>query len=267
MVLDTLTNWVGREPTGKPHRIHLHFLKQPVAIEGEDRVRALRTERTRMVGDGTVAGTGAETVWDVQAVYLAVGYRSTPLPGLPFDDAAAVVPNAGGRVLDLAGEPIPGTCVTGWMKRGPIGLIGHTKSDAAETVANLLADTRPTAPQREPKAMEAHLAAAGSTTPPSRTGSGSTPTRSPSAARPGRGSRSQGVRRCCSRASRRTLTSRRTTEPFPATDQPALPKRSTCLACPAGLMTRDYRGSTLGNIFRDWGIEPPLARTPSPGAV
>jgi ferredoxin--NADP+ reductase len=158
MVLDTLANWVGREPTGKPHRIHLHFLEQPVAIEGEGRVEALRTEHTRLVGDGTVAGTGEETVWDVQAVYRAVGYRSTPLPGLPFDHAAAVVPNAGGQVLDLAGEPIPGTYVTGWIKRGPIGLIGHTKSDAAETVAHLLADTRPTAPQREPEAITAHLA-------------------------------------------------------------------------------------------------------------
>jgi ferredoxin--NADP+ reductase len=158
MVLDTLANWVGREPTGKPHRIHLHFLEQPVAIEGEGRVEALRTERTRLVGDGTVAGTGEETVWDVQAVYRAVGYRSTPLPGLPFDHAAAVVPNAGGRVLDLAGEPIPGTYVTGWIKRGPIGLIGHTKSDAAETAAHLLADTRPTAPQRDPEAIETHLA-------------------------------------------------------------------------------------------------------------
>jgi ferredoxin--NADP+ reductase len=158
MVLDTLANWVGREPTGKPHRIHLHFLEQPVAIEGEGRVDALRTERTRLVGDGTVAGTGEETVWDVQAVYRAVGYRSTPLPGLPFDHAAAVVPNAGGRVLDLAGEPIPGTYVTGWIKRGPIGLIGHTKSDAAETVAHLLEDTGPTAPQRDPEAIDAHLA-------------------------------------------------------------------------------------------------------------
>ncbi|WP_246056590.1 FAD-dependent oxidoreductase [Nocardioides eburneiflavus] len=157
MVLDTLANWVGREPTGKPHRIHLHFLEQPVAIEGQGRVQALRTERTRLVGDGTVAGTGEETVWDVQAVYRAIGYRSTPLPGLPFDDTAAVIPNVGGRVLDLAGEPVPGLYVTGWIKRGPVGLIGHTKSDAAETVTHLLADTTPTAPQREPQAVEAHL--------------------------------------------------------------------------------------------------------------
>lgn len=158
LVLNTLANWVGREPTGKPHRIHLHFLEQPVAIEGADRVQALRTERTRPVGGGTVVGTGEETTWDVQAVYRAIGYRSTPLPGLPFDDTAAVIPNAGGRVLDLGGEPIPGTYVTGWIKRGPVGLIGHTKSDAAETVTHLLADTRPTAPQRQPESIETYLA-------------------------------------------------------------------------------------------------------------
>ena len=84
MVLDTLANWVGREPAGKPHRIHLHFLEQPVEVLGERRRRpALRTERTRLVGDGSVEGTGQVTDWDVQAVYRAVGYRSSSVVGLP----------------------------------------------------------------------------------------------------------------------------------------------------------------------------------------
>ncbi|WP_183098928.1 FAD-dependent oxidoreductase [Nocardioides pelophilus] len=162
MVLDTLANWVGREPAGKPHRIHLHFAEAPVEILGDDAgVTTLRTERTRPLGDGSVEGTGQHTFWDVQAVYRAVGYRSTPLPGLPFDDRAAVVPNDGGRVLDLDGDPIPGTYVTGWIKRGPVGLIGHTKSDAAETIGHLLADvaaTGPTAVLREPADVDAYLA-------------------------------------------------------------------------------------------------------------
>jgi len=157
MVLDTLANWVGREPTGKPHRIHLHFLEQPVAIEGDGAVEVLRTERTHLVGDGSVVGTGETTDWDVQAVYRAVGYRSIPLPGLPFDDRAAVIPNDGGRVLDLDGDPVPGTYVTGWIKRGPVGLIGHTKSDAAETVQHLLAETTETATERDPDAFTAYL--------------------------------------------------------------------------------------------------------------
>src|SRR5690606_4627355 len=161
MVLDTLANWVGREPTGKPHRIHLHFLEQPVEIGGDGAVQYLRTERTALTGDHGVAPTGLVTEWSVQAVYRAVGYRSTALPGLPFDERAAVVPNDGGRVLDLGGNPIPGTYVTGWVKRGPIGLIGHTKSDAAETVGHLLAETTPTAPARNPEDVDAHLAERG----------------------------------------------------------------------------------------------------------
>lgn len=161
MVLDTLANWVGREPEGKPHRIHLHFLEQPVEITGDGAVQTLRTERTRLVGDDSVEGTGLITDWDVQAVYRAVGYRSSSVVGLPFDERAAVVPNDGGRVLDLDGEQIPGTYVTGWIKRGPIGLIGHTKSDAAETVSHLLAETTPTAGSRTTAAVDAFLAERG----------------------------------------------------------------------------------------------------------
>ncbi len=163
MVLDTLANWVARDPVGKPHRIHLHFAEAPTEIVGDGTgVTTLRTERTHSPdADGTVEGTGRVTNWDVQAVYRAVGYRSTALPGLPFDDRAAVIPNDEGRVLDLDGQVIPGTYVTGWIKRGPVGLIGHTKSDAAQTVEHLLAETTPTAPAREPEAVDAYFSERG----------------------------------------------------------------------------------------------------------
>jgi ferredoxin--NADP+ reductase len=166
MVLDTLANWVGREPVGKPHRIHLHFAEAPVEIvaDGDGRVATLRTERTHAPhADGVVEGTGQVTNWDVQQVYRAIGYRSEALPGLPWDARAAVVPNDEGRVLDLAGEAIPGLFVTGWIKRGPVGLIGHTKSDAAQTVAHLLETTTATAPLREPGDIDAYLAERGVT--------------------------------------------------------------------------------------------------------
>ncbi len=84
MVLDTLANWVGREPAGKPHRIHLHFAEAPIEIlaaaDQAGGVTTLRTERTRSLGDGTVEGTGQVTNWDVQAVYRAVGYRARRCP-------------------------------------------------------------------------------------------------------------------------------------------------------------------------------------------
>ncbi len=142
MVVDVLSDWAMRDPEPGPHRrIHLHFLENPIEILGADgAVVGLRTERQELTGDGTVRGTGEFTDWDVQAVYRAVGYRSEAIEDLPFDTRRFVLPNDGGRVLDLDGDPLPGIYATGWVKRGPVGLIGHTKSDAAETIAHLLAD-------------------------------------------------------------------------------------------------------------------------------
>ncbi len=158
LVLDILANWVGRDPEGKPHRIHLHFMEAPTEILGEDgEVVGLRTERTELVGDGSVRGTGQFTDWPVQSVYRAVGYASSPLPGLPFDERALVIPNDGGRVLGLDGEQLPGVFVTGWVKRGPVGLIGHTKSDAAETVGHVLETATETATARETADVDAFL--------------------------------------------------------------------------------------------------------------
>ncbi|MBE7323555.1 FAD-dependent oxidoreductase [Nocardioides sp. Y6] len=158
LVLDILANWVGRDLEGKPHRIHLHFMESPTEILGEDgEVVGLRTERTELVGDGSVRGTGQFTDWPVQSVYRAVGYASSALPDVPFDSRNLVIPNEGGRVLDLDGNPIPGTFVTGWIKRGPVGLIGHTKSDAAETVGHVLADTTETATARTTDDVDAFL--------------------------------------------------------------------------------------------------------------
>ena len=60
-----------------------------------------------------------------------------------------MIPNEDGRVLDASGAPLPGLYTTGWIKRGPVGLIGHTKSDALETVTRLLEDIGPaTQPER-----------------------------------------------------------------------------------------------------------------------
>jgi ferredoxin--NADP+ reductase len=128
------------DPVGtRPRKLWLHFFESPVEVLGTDHVEGIRTERTELTGDGGVKGTGVVKDWPVQAVYRCVGYRSTPLPGLPWDDRGHVVPHAAGRVLD-GGEPVPGLYVNGWVKRGPVGLIGHTKGDAIETIGSLLED-------------------------------------------------------------------------------------------------------------------------------
>jgi len=142
-VVKTLTDWTLKEPGDMTasRRIHVHLLHRPAQVLGEDgHVVGLRTERTALNGDGTVSGTGVFHVWPVQAVYHAVGYFGSPLVDIPFDDLLGVIPNREGRVIDVDGELVPGVYATGWIKRGPIGLIGHTKSDATETVRHLAQD-------------------------------------------------------------------------------------------------------------------------------
>jgi ferredoxin--NADP+ reductase len=121
--------------------LHLHFFSQPIEVLGEDgKVVGFKIERTELDGKGGVTPTGEFRQFDVQAVYRAVGYFGSALPEVPFTERLGVIPNDGGRVLSVDGQQIPGVYATGWIKRGPIGLIGHTKSDAIETITNLIAD-------------------------------------------------------------------------------------------------------------------------------
>ncbi|AGF73502.1 FAD-dependent oxidoreductase [Corynebacterium halotolerans] len=142
LVCQTLEGYAIRDPKDAPHKLFIHFFESPVEILGEDgKVVGLKTERTELDGEGGVQGTGKFTTWDVQAVYRAVGYRSEAVEGVPFDAERAVIPNDGGRVLDPETDsPVPGLYATGWIKRGPVGLIGNTKSDAKDTTGMLLDD-------------------------------------------------------------------------------------------------------------------------------
>ena len=130
-------------PDAAPARkLRLRFWLRPVEIEksAEGTVGGIRLERTRLTESGEFEGTGEFETIDVQMVLRSVGYQSVPLPGVPFDTRTHTVPNAAGRVLSETGEPLPGEYVAGWLKRGPTGVIGTNKADAAETVQSLLAD-------------------------------------------------------------------------------------------------------------------------------
>ena len=132
-----------RENPAEPQerRLHLHFFSSPKEILGvEGKVSGISFERTELDGTGRVKPTGEIRSFDVQAVYRAVGYFGSELDGIPFDSVEGVIKNAEGRVLDGGDNHIPGVYCTGWIKRGPVGLIGHTKADAIETIGNLIAD-------------------------------------------------------------------------------------------------------------------------------
>jgi ferredoxin--NADP+ reductase len=136
----------ARRPRGaKPKLLTLRFLTSPLALLGDASggVRGMRLVRNRLEDDGrggarAVATERTEEL-PVDLVFRSVGYRGVALPGLPFDERRGIVPNEQGRVL-RDGRPLPGIYVTGWIKRGPSGVIGTNKPCAVETVEALLAD-------------------------------------------------------------------------------------------------------------------------------
>lgn len=119
-------------PTGR-RRLVFAFGHQVVGVEGDTRVEAVRIAPTGEP-DGAVrvpCGT----------LIRSTGHRGAPVPGLPFDEATCTIPHEGGRVIDPATlEPVPGTYVVGWIKRGAMGGIGANRTCARETVSTIVAD-------------------------------------------------------------------------------------------------------------------------------
>jgi ferredoxin/flavodoxin---NADP+ reductase len=143
--MEILDEFSRRPPRDKPRRIILRFLCSPDEITGDGRVEALVARRNELVRaeDGSIRARATDRAETIPAglVFRSIGYRGVRLEGLPFDERRAVVPNDGGRVLDPdSGEPVPGLYVTGWIKRGPTGIIGTNKKDAQETAAALVHD-------------------------------------------------------------------------------------------------------------------------------
>ncbi|MBF6331640.1 FAD-dependent oxidoreductase [Nocardia transvalensis] len=134
-----LLRGLADRPSGARKRIVFRYLSSPTALVGTDRVSGVELVRNDLVtdADGTVraVATAATETLDAGLVLASVGYRGVALPGLPFDEKAAVIPNVDGRVPDA-----PGTYVTGWIKRGPTGFIGTNKSCAQQTVQQLVDD-------------------------------------------------------------------------------------------------------------------------------
>ena len=142
-----LREYAQRSPTGKTHRVTLKFLRSPVEIlgEGEDGpVTGVRIVRNRIEPDaeGRLRAVPTETTETIECglVLRSIGYRGRPVDDVPFDHRRGLIRNVGGRVCDEEERHHRGEYVVGWIKRGPSGVIGTNKKDAADTVARISED-------------------------------------------------------------------------------------------------------------------------------
>lgn len=139
----------------KSREFYIHFRKSPAAIYDKDedgRLDRMYVENNELIGEPNKQksrGTGEKETLGCSIVFRSVGYRGTPIEGLPFDDRYGIIPNDEGRVSD-AEHVSTGLYTAGWIKRGPSGVIGTNKPDAEETVQHLLEDLEALIPGKNP---------------------------------------------------------------------------------------------------------------------
>lgn len=147
--LDILQDYATPVKVRKSRCVTLRFLTSPLEIIGDHKgnMKGVRIVHNKLSCDkkGRIHSTQTEQSELIEAglILRSVGYKGKPLPELPFLDDRGIVPNDQGRVIDPSiGNTIRGIYVSGWIKRGARGVIGTNKSDAKETVTNLLEDLR-----------------------------------------------------------------------------------------------------------------------------
>ncbi|QNE06103.1 FAD-dependent oxidoreductase [Croceicoccus marinus] len=127
----------AEDDLAKPLRISFDFFARPVRILGTDRVEGVEVERT-IVTDGRLNGTGEFYMIPCHLVISAIGYRSAPIPGAPFDEGAGRFASDDGRIS--ASPETGGLYCVGWARRGPTGTIGTNKPDGFAIIAKLAED-------------------------------------------------------------------------------------------------------------------------------
>jgi ferredoxin--NADP+ reductase len=122
--LDAMLLIAEREATDHERTMKFQFLATPVEIKGNGRVEEVIFKKT-----------GTEEVFSIKCglVITAIGYQAASLEGIPYEN---------GKVVNVEGRVDASTYVVGWAKRGPSGVIGTNKSDAAEVMKLLVADLK-----------------------------------------------------------------------------------------------------------------------------
>jgi len=141
-IVDQLKKLAAIGNSGKPRNCHFTFLKSPQRLLGTGHLEKVVFEINRLGGEPmqqSATGTGETLELNTGILFRSIGYRGMPMPGLPFDDRKGLIPNTAGRITEND-TPLAGLYVTGWIKRGPTGIIGTNRADSVATVQSLLED-------------------------------------------------------------------------------------------------------------------------------
>jgi ferredoxin--NADP+ reductase len=122
--LDVMLLISEKEATNHDRTMKFQFLATPVEIKGSGKVEEVVFQRN-----------GSDETFSIKCglVITAIGYEAASIPGIPYER---------GKVVNSEGRVIENMYVVGWAKRGPSGVIGTNKSDAADVMKLLVEDLK-----------------------------------------------------------------------------------------------------------------------------
>jgi ferredoxin--NADP+ reductase len=119
-------------PEDAPIAVAFDFFAAPRAILGDGKVTGVEVERTRLE-NGSAVGTGERYTLPADLVVFCIGYQTSPIPDVPFDERNGRFANAEGRIG-------PGLYCVGWARRGPTGTIGTNRPDGFAVIEKIAED-------------------------------------------------------------------------------------------------------------------------------
>jgi ferredoxin/flavodoxin---NADP+ reductase len=147
--VEIIQSYAQPRSVSKARKLYIRFLVSPIEMIGNDQGKICTMKLVHNVLYKTDAGTLSPKATDqfeqlnVGLVFRSVGYRGVPLPEVPFNDRYGVIMNDKGRVIEVESkQQVIGEYTSGWIKRGPSGVIGTNKPDSVETVTHMLEDLK-----------------------------------------------------------------------------------------------------------------------------
>ncbi|KAF9095721.1 NADPH-adrenodoxin reductase [Mortierella sp. GBA35] len=144
-LMGLLEKGIKESKPDQPKSWSLQFLRSPLGFTGDDnkQLKSIELGINRLEGESSnrkAVATGDKETLDCGLAFRSIGYKSVGIQGIPFDERKGIVPNMDGKVMDAEKNLVPGLYASGWLKRGPIGVIATTMADAYQTADTIIAD-------------------------------------------------------------------------------------------------------------------------------